>query len=136
MIPIPFQLDLKVTSKHLDEQNHVNNLQYMKWVLDISEAHWVAKTPSEIREKYAWFVLDHYIQYKQQAFLGEELTLTTWIENYSKVRSERRVHITRKTDGKTIVEARTNWCFIDQQTKKPTRITSEVVKPYFELESA
>lgn len=136
MTPIPFQQELKVTNEHLDEQNHVNNLQYMKWVLDISEAHWIAKTPLSIREKYAWFVVDHYIQYKQQAFLGEELVLTTWIENYSKVKSERRVYITRKTNGKTIVEARTNWCFIDQHTKKPTRITSEVVKPYFEFESA
>jgi acyl-CoA thioester hydrolase len=136
MTPIPFQQDLSVKSKHLDEQNHVNNLEYMRWVLDISEAHWISKTPLDIREKYAWFVLDHYIQYKQQAFLGDELVLTTWIENYSKVPSERRVRITRKTDGKTIVEAKTNWCFIDQQRKKPTRITTEVVKPYFEFESA
>jgi acyl-CoA thioester hydrolase len=136
MTPIPFQQDLSVKSKHLDEQNHVNNLEYMRWVLDISEAHWISKTPLDIREKYAWFVLDHYIQYKQQAFLGDELVLTTWIENYSKVTSERRVRITRKTDGKTIVEAKTNWCFIDQQSKKPTRITTEVVKPYFEFESA
>lgn len=135
MTPIPFQKELKVAPEHLDEQNHVNNLEYMKWVLDISEAHWIAKTPLSTREKYAWFVVDHYIQYKQQAFLGEELVLTTWIENYSKVKSERRVHINRQSDGKTIVEARTNWCFIDQQTKKPTLITQEVVKPYFEFES-
>ncbi|SDG41007.1 acyl-CoA thioesterase [Psychroflexus sediminis] len=136
MTPIPFQRDLTVTSKHLDEQNHVNNLEYMKWVLEISEAHWVAETSIDIRKKYAWFVLDHYIQYRQQAFLGEELVLTTWLENYSKIRSERRVHITRKSDDKTIIEARTNWCFIDQQTKKPARITAEIVNPFFEFESA
>lgn len=136
MTPLPFHRDLTVTREHLDEQNHVNNLEYMKWVLEISEAHWVAKTPLDIRENYVWFVLDHYIQYRRQAFLGEELKVTTWIENYSKVKSERHVKITRKSDAKTIVEARTNWCFVDQHTKKPTRITSEVVKPYFEFESA
>lgn len=136
MTPIPFQRDLRVTEEDLDEQNHVNNLEYIRWVLEISEDHWVAKTPLHIRENYAWFVVDHYIQYKQQAFLGDELTLTTWIENYSKVKSERRVLITRKTDGKTLVEAQTNWCFIDQHTKKPTRITTEIVKPYFDFESA
>jgi len=136
MRPIPFQQELTVKSSHLDEQNHVNNLEYIRWVLNVSEAHWIAKTPLDIRTKYAWFVLDHYIQYKRQAFLGEELVLTTWIENYAQVKSERRVGINRKEDGKLIVEARTTWCFIDQLTKKPTRITTEIINPYFEFESA
>lgn len=136
MTPITFQQELNVTNEHLDEQNHVNNLEYMKWVIDISEAHWNAKSPSEVRENYAWFVVDHYIQYKQQAFLGEQLILTTWIEKFSKVKSERRVQITRKTDGKIIAEVKTNWCFIDKHTKKPTLITTEVLNPFFEFESA
>jgi acyl-CoA thioester hydrolase len=136
MKPIPFHQEITVDSKHLDEQNHVNNLEYIKWVLDISEAHWVSKISAELREHYAWFVVDHFIQYKQQAFLGEVLVLTTWIESYSTVKSERRVKISRKSDGKSIVEAKTNWCFIDSQTKKPTRITAEVLKPFFEFESA
>ena len=136
MRPIPFQQELIVKSSHLDEQNHVNNLEYIRWVLGVSEAHWITKTPSDTRKKYAWFVLEHHIQYKRQAFLGEELILTTWIENYAQVKSERRVQIARKVDGKIIVEAKTNWCFIDQQSKKPSRITSEIIKPYFEFESA
>jgi acyl-CoA thioester hydrolase len=136
MTPIPFQKDLVVKKEHLDNQNHVNNLEYIKWILEISESHWIATTSAEIRKKYAWFVVDHYIQYKRQAFLGDELILKTWIGKYSKVKTERHVHILRKSDGKTIVEAKTNWCLIDSQTKKPTLITSEVLKPYFEFESA
>ncbi len=132
MKPIPFQKELTVTAQHLDEHKHVNNLEYVKWVLEVSEAHWIAKTPSEIREKYAWFVVDHFIQYKQQAFLKDNLLLTTWIESYATVKSERRVQMTRQSDGKTIVEAKTSWCLIDSVTKKPTRITSEIIKPYFE----
>ena len=136
MTPIPFQQELTVASQHLDEWNHVNNLEYIKWVLDISEAHWTTKTPVETREKHAWFVLNHNVHYKRQAFLGEQLILTTWIETYSKVKSERRVHITRKTDGKTVVEAKTSWCFIDRATKKPSLITAGIIKPYIEFESA
>jgi acyl-CoA thioester hydrolase len=52
------------------------------------------------------------------------------------VKSERRVHITRKTDGKTVVEAKTNWCFIDRVTKKPSLITTAILKPYIEFDSA
>jgi len=76
------------------------------------------------------------VHYKRQAFLGEQLILTTWIETYSKVKSERRVHITRKTDGKTVVEAKTSWCFIDRATKKPSLITTAIIRPYIEFESA
>ena len=136
MTPIPFQTELTVETQHLDEQNHVNNLEYIKWILEISEAHWVAKTPLATREHYAWFVIDHYIQYKRQAFLGDKLILKTWVETYSKVKTERHVHIIRKSDDKTIVTAKTNWCFIDRASKKPTLITTEVLKPYFEFESA
>lgn len=135
MKPIPFQQTKKVTSAHLDEHEHVNNLEYIRWVLAISEAHWVAKTSEPLRSKYAWFVLDHHIQYKQQAFIDEELTLTTWIASYSKVKSERRVSISRKRDGHMILEAKTNWCFIELQTKKPARITTEIIQPFVEFES-
>lgn len=135
MTAIPFQNELIVEAKHLDAQNHVNNLEYIKWILEVSEAHWVTKTELETREKYAWFVLDHYIQYKNQAFLGDELILKTWVENYSTVKTERHVHIIRKSDHKTLVEAKTNWCFIDRASKKPTRISRAILKPYFEFES-
>ena len=34
-----FEQTLTVTSDHLDELKHVNNVQYLQWVQDIAGAH-------------------------------------------------------------------------------------------------
>ncbi|MFN2260923.1 MAG: acyl-CoA thioesterase [Psychroflexus sp.] len=134
MKPISFQKKIKVIASDLDAQNHVNNLRYMEWVLEISEAHWVAKTSKETLSKYAWFVLTHYIEYKKQAFLGEELILKTWIKDYSNVKSKRCVEIIRESDNQLIVSAESNWCFINQNTRKPTAIPKNIVQAFVEFD--
>ena len=35
-----FEQTLMVEHHHLDELQHVNNVQYLQWVQDISGAHW------------------------------------------------------------------------------------------------
>ena len=36
----PFEQKIRVTAAHLDELQHVNNVQYLQWVQDIAGAHW------------------------------------------------------------------------------------------------
>ena len=64
--PIDFGV---VCEEHLDEMNHVNNVQYLQWVQDVAEEHWLKKTSDEIRAEYYWIMLSHFIQYKAEALL-------------------------------------------------------------------
>ncbi|WP_127844505.1 acyl-CoA thioesterase [Psychroflexus aestuariivivens] len=132
MKALEFKKEIKVTAGDLDIQNHVNNLRFMEWVVDVSESHWVKQTDAKTREKFAWFVVDHYIKYKQQAFLDEQLILKTWVESCGLVKSIRCVNIIRKSDQKVIVEAKSTWCFIDRNTQKPTLITDDILQAFFE----
>ena len=34
-----FEQTIEVTEAHLDELQHVNNVQYLQWVQDIASAH-------------------------------------------------------------------------------------------------
>lgn len=105
---------------------HVNNLVYLQWCLEIAEAHWKSKASEEILRKYHWYVLRHSIEYRNAAFLGDELLVETWVSSTSAVKSERHYLIQRPSDGKKIVEAKTTWCFIDAATQKPAIIPEEI----------
>lgn len=128
MEALEFQKTIQVSASDLDDQNHVNNLRYMEWVLEVSESHWVKQTTAETRENFAWFVMDHYIKYKQQAFIGEKLILKTWVESCGRLKSVRRVDIIRESDQKIIVEAKSTWVFIDKNSQKPTEIKDDIIK--------
>ncbi|AFL80485.1 putative thioesterase [Aequorivita sublithincola DSM 14238] len=115
-----------VPATAIDALNHVNNITYLQWCLEIAEDHWISKTSKKQREENVWVVLNHFISYKNPSFLGEELETQTWIESYEGVKSLRKYKIIRPLDGKTIVEAETLWCFLDGKTFRPAKITEEI----------
>ncbi len=115
-----------VPASAIDGLGHVNNVTYLQWCLETAEEHWMQRTTPEIREKYIWVVLNHFISYKNQSFEGEELETQTWISEYDGVKSERKYKIIRIKDGKTIVEASTLWCFLTAANYRPTKITDEI----------
>jgi acyl-CoA thioester hydrolase len=70
------------------------------------------------------------IDYKKQTFENEEVTATTWVGEATRITCERFTLITRGAD--LLVTARSVWCFIDRETSRPARITSEV-KELFQM---
>ena len=120
-----FQMSIVVTEEVLDEANHVNNVEYLRWVQEVSQQHWRSKVNQETIQKYAWVALDHHIQYKMPAFLHEELTLRTFISANTAATCTREVEIYR--NDKLITKAKTSWCLIDNHTQKPARIPAEIL---------
>lgn len=132
MQPIPFQYTITIPDSAIDQLDHVNNVKYVQWIQDVAQKHWNSKTSEAIRVQVGWVVLDHFIEYKRPSHRGEELILKTWIQSYGNIKCERCTEIIRKTDNKLVVKAKTTWCLINLATQKPTRITPEITKPYFE----
>lgn len=122
---ISYQYSFKVDSKDIDVLNHVNNVVYLKWVNDISERHWNKLADKEIKQKYIWVVLRHELDYLNQAFLGEEITMITWIGETTGVKSVRHVHIYK---GETVLlKASSTWCLLDQKSLRPTRVKEDIL---------
>ncbi|AZJ31718.1 acyl-CoA thioester hydrolase [Tenacibaculum mesophilum] len=113
-----------VTSEEIDEYNHVNNVVYVQWMQNISDAHWKALSKNVENIDYVWFVIRHEVDYKNQAVLGDEVTLRTWVGKTEGIRSIRHFEMYR---GETLlVKSQTTFCLLDANTKKPKRITKEV----------
>jgi len=125
-----FSHSFRVSADDIDEQRHVNNVAFVRWIQEVAVAHWLSRTTQEQREKFSWIVIRHEIDYKKQAFENERITATTWVGEPTRISWERFTEITRGES--LLVKARSVWCLIDRETSKPTRISSEL-KELFQM---
>jgi acyl-CoA thioester hydrolase len=109
----------------IDELGHVNNVVYLRWVQEAAEAHWKHIASVDMQKKYIWVVLRHEIDYKNQAFLYDEINAHTWVGEYRGARFERFVNLSHAKDNKMLAMAKTTWCLLDASSMKPTRVTEE-----------
>ena len=121
-----FEMIIPVLPGDIDEQNHVNNTVYLRWIQDVATAHWRAVASPKAQETIGWVVLRHEIDYKGPASLGDEMMLRTWVGKATRLTFERFTEIRRNRDDRLLSEARTLWCPIDAQTGRPVRVSEEV----------
>jgi acyl-CoA thioester hydrolase len=128
-----FEKAIKVGPEAIDELNHVNNMVYLEWFLDIATAHgsstgWDLPRMLEMGE--GWVVRKHEIEYLAQVLEGEELVLRTWIESVDRVSSVRRYELVRKADGRAAARGSTVWVWINYKTGRPCRIPAALGESY------
>ena len=117
------QKQVKVSPEHLDQNNHVNNVQYIRWVEEIAAEHWeLLKHHTPYANDY-WVLLDHHIQYRKQAFLGDVITIKTYPENPEGIKQPRKVEFYRQDE--LVVDSRTLWILIDKETQKLKRVEKD-----------
>jgi acyl-CoA thioester hydrolase len=121
-----FEMTVSVQSADIDEQNHVNNTVYLRWVQDVATAHWRSLASSESQSAIGWVVLRHEIDYKLAANFADEILLRTWVGEASRLKFERFTEIRRKSHDQLLAQARTVWVPIDLSTGKPTRVSADV----------
>lgn len=121
-----FEMTVSVVPGDIDEQNHVNNTVYLRWVQEVATAHWGAIASSEAQESIGWVVLRHEIDYKAPACLGDSVILRTWVGKATRLTFERFTEIRRSGDGQLLSSARTLWCPINGETGRPIRVPAEV----------
>ena len=115
-----------VAREDLDDLQHVNNVRYVQWIQDIAKEHWEVRATDQLKKDFIWVVIRHEIDYKKQAFLGDELLIETFVGETTFVTSERFVNIKDAKTGDILVAAKSMWCLLDADTKRPTKITEEL----------
>ncbi len=115
-----------VLPEEIDELNHVNNIVYLAWIQDIAYEHWNVLTQNDPQTDYVWYTIRHEIDYLQQAVLGDEITLKTWVGETKGVKSIRHVEVYK--EDTLLAKSQTTYCLLNTKTKRPTRITESVLK--------
>ena len=118
MSSAPFEMTLSVVPGDIDEQNHVNNTVYLRWVQEVATAHWEAIANSEAQKAIGWVVLRHEIDYKVPACLGDDVVLRTWVGKATRLTFERFTEIRMSSDGQLFV-IRANPLVPDKLANRP-----------------
>jgi acyl-CoA thioester hydrolase len=121
-----FSKIIKVEKSHLDEILHVNNVQYLYWVQEIAREHYTHLANAKHLENYVWVALNHFIEYKTQAFLDDNLLVTTYVEEFGPTTSKRVVTITNNENKVLVCKTVTTWCLLNAKTHKPVRVPQEI----------
>src|SRR3982751_3779247 len=103
-----FSHSFRVAADDIDEQGHVNNVTYLRWIQDVAVGHWLDAATQEQLDKYSWVVLRHEIDYKKQAYEGEEIKAETWVGEWTAATCERFTEIYRGPE--LLVKGKTIWC--------------------------
>ena len=121
-----FKKEIIVKEEDLDDLNHVNNVRYVQWIQDISKEHWQAKASAEMQVDVIWVVLSHHIEYKSAALLGDAIVLNNYISQSKGASCTRIVEMKHRKTNALIVRSSTEWCLLNRQTLRPTRISTEL----------
>lgn len=123
-----FTLETVADKSVIDELSHVSNVAYVGWIQEAAKAH----SRAVGWDSAAYFALGavfvvrrHEIEYLAPLREGEAVRVSTWIEAWTAVTSERHTRIERAGGG-DVVRAKTLWAMIDFASGRPRRIPPEI----------
>jgi acyl-CoA thioester hydrolase len=125
-----FTMTFTALPEHIDENGHVNNAVWVRWMEDLATAHWLRDADPQHATAYAWVVTRHEIDYRGNIREGEEVTgLTEIREGPSGARFDRHFTFCNAA-GKPIVRAKTTWAMVDRASGRVLRVPAEVAAPF------
>ena len=121
---------LSPTISDIDHMGHVNNAVYLRWVQDAVVRYWEAIAPSEAVAQHLWVALKHEISYRKPAFLNDGMIAEVVAEQMQGARSF--FSTTIKRGEEVLAEIKSIWCCLDAQTKRPVRLSKDVVERFLQ----
>lgn len=131
--PRGHELELDVPADAIDDYGHVNNAVYLQWVEACCRAHAerVGMTTEAMRALGALPVVRrHTATYREPAFAGERLVVSTRIVGIGGVRAERRNEVRRRSDGALLVEVDTEWVWVDPERGRPRPMPVAIARAF------
>ncbi len=127
-MPQIYRYDLVVTEDVIDENGHVNNVEYVRWMQDAAMHHADSRgcTLATKAVGATWVVRSHRIEYLKPAFRGEHIGVLTWVSNFRRVQSLRKYKMIRVEDHAVLAVAETDWIFVDVKSGRLRSIPKEV----------
>lgn len=123
-----YQYQFTVPREAVDNNGHVNNVQYVRWMQEAAISHSENVRCDELTESFGaiWVVRAHRIEYLRPAFAHDEINVLTWVSDFRKVRSLRKYKFIRVSDGALLAEGETDWVFVDAKSARPRVIPDDV----------
>lgn len=126
----PFEQSYTAGPEQIDELGHVNNAEWLRWLQDLSVAHWNAVADPDDIARYFWVVTRHEIDYRANVSLGETVTGRTWIETPPRGARFDRHFAFIAANGKTVVEGKSTWAMVDRESGRIGRVPRRLAEMF------
>jgi acyl-CoA thioester hydrolase len=127
----------QVAPRDVDLLGHVNNVVWVRFVVELAEAH-AAALGLDFHTTRAlggvWIVRRHDVLYHANVPLGAHLHETTWVSAMRGALSHRHARF-EDAGGRLLVESETEWAWVDGKTLRPRRVPP-AVRDRFDLVEA
>ena len=123
-----YQDEFTVPEAVIDANGHANNVAYLRWMIDVAVKHFHASGSADAMHAIggSWVVRSHHIEYLRPAFADDRIQASTWIVNFSRVRSLRGYKFVRVSDGVVLAKGETDWVFVNVVNGRPRSIPEEI----------
>lgn len=131
--PQAFTMRRTVEWSHLDPAGHVNNANYLAYletcgVEAVAHFGWPM---SRLKEAGIGVVARRYhIEYKQQAVMGDELAVTTYVSDVKRATAVRHYAIRRLSDDALMAQAYAVWVWVDLAAGRPIRVPADFLETF------
>lgn len=128
-----FDLEIQVLPEHIDQLGHVNNVVYIQWMQDVATQHIDALglgLKQYLELQHAMVAVEHHVQYRKAAFLGETLILRTWLDDLNALYSSRQYVFYRPSDQCVVFVGKTKWACVEIATGRPKRLSPSFTQAY------
>ena len=124
-MPLKHTRQFRIRFYECDAYGHVNNSNYARYMqeaaFDASAAAGFADDEYE-RINLIWLIRDTEIEYIRPLRYGDTAEVTTWVEDFRRVRSRRRYEVRRAGEDEVMARGVTDWVLLDRQTHRPVSI--------------
>lgn len=116
-----------------DLYGHLNNANYIRYMQEAAlsasaEVGWDIKRYQSIGHQ--WLIRETEIEFLQQLTYGETVVVTTWVDDFRRVRSRRIYEFRRSGTDELVARALTDWVYINIKTDQPSHIPEVIIRAY------
>lgn len=124
-----FEWHMRVPDEDIDENCHVSNIAYVRWVQDCARAHAeaIGWHKERFQETGCFFLIRrHEVDYLRPAKENDDIRMVTWVDEWRPASATRITHIYRASTNEELVVAKTEWVFVSIDGTRPKRIPHDV----------
>lgn len=126
----PFEHRMIAPLSDNDENRHISNIAYVRWIQEAAFAHAEASGWGAARYQTlgcSFVIRRHEIDYVRSAKGGDDIKIVTWVEEFRPASATRITRILRAGDDAELVRASTEWVWINLTSARPLRIPDDVL---------
>lgn len=133
-MPLKHTIKFPVRFYECDAYSHLNNSNYVRYMQESAFAAYTAAGFNDNHDRKTgiiWLIRNTEVEYLKPLRYGDTAVVTTWAENFQRVRIHRLYEIRNQEAGEPLARGATDWVLLNRETFRPVTIPEEMKAAFF-----